>query len=128
MEPGRRNFIRHPLSYPLTTRIISQEKKEGEVSGESHNIGAGGLLFTSVKELSEGSEVEIELKVEKRSFKLDGNVVRCDKREDSRFNIAVSFNSPNELLKARMMEQVVRIKLSRTVWKRDITCSLNSLL
>ncbi|MCK4805175.1 MAG: PilZ domain-containing protein, partial [Spirochaetes bacterium] len=74
MELKRRKYIRHPLNYPLTTRIISQEKHAGEVSGESHNIGAGGLLFISDKGMPEGSEVEIELKVEKRSFKLDGNV------------------------------------------------------
>ena len=60
--------------------------------------------------MPEGSEVEIELKVEKRCFKLDGNVIRCEKIDGSRFNIAVSFSSPNELLKARMMEQVVRIE------------------
>lgn len=110
VELKRRKYIRHPLNYPLTTRIISQEKHTGEVSGESHNIGAGGLLFISDKGMPEGSEVEIELKVEKRSFKLDGNVIRCEKIDGSRFNIAVSFNSPNELLKARMMEQVVRIE------------------
>jgi hypothetical protein len=43
-------------------------------------------------------------------FLMDGRVVRCRRTDDGRYCIAVAFNTSNELLKARMMEQVVRIK------------------
>ncbi len=119
MDLKKRKFVRHPLSYPLKTRIIHPDVNVKEVLSESDNISAGGLLFTCEEPVIVGSEVEIELKVEKRVFLLTGKVVRCEKKKDqSGFSIAVAFHSPNELLKMRMMEQVVRIELLKTRLER----------
>ena len=110
----RRRFIRHPLSYPLKTRILGPGEggKEDRLSSESENIGAGGLLFTCYRQILSGTKVEIELKVEKRTFVLDGTVVRCSaKPKRGGYSVAVTFSSPNEVLKVRMMEQVVRIEM-----------------
>lgn len=109
----RRNYIRHPLSYPFRTRIIHEgHALHGEeLHSESENIGDGGLQFKSDRALPKGTEVEMDLSVENRRFKLDGKVVRCKRIAGDLYNIAVSFHSPSELLKARMMEQVVRIEL-----------------
>ena len=119
MDLKKRKFVRHPLSYPLKTRIIHPNESIKEVLSESDNISAGGLLFTCDEPVIVGSEVEIELKVEKREFLLTGKVVRCEKKKgQAGYSIAIAFNSPNEFLKMRMMEQVVRIELLKTRFER----------
>ena len=50
------------------------------------------------------------LNVEGREFLLDGMVVMCEDSDYGYYNIAVSFKRPDEALKARMMEQLVRIE------------------
>ena len=125
MELQRRKFIRHPLSYPLKTKILHQEENAKEVFSESDNIGAGGLLFTCKEAVEIGSDVEIELKVEYRTFELKGRVVRCEEKEKKeKFSIAISFNNPNEILKMRMMEQVVRIELFKSRLERRYNVEL----
>jgi hypothetical protein len=126
MNTERRKFIRHPLNYPLKTKIISPEKEESQLSSESENIGAGGLLFTCDRPIHVGSEVEIELKLEKRIFVLDGKVVRCEKKSGpQRYSVAVTFLNPNELLKMRMMEQVVRIEMFKNRLERKYGVKLD---
>jgi hypothetical protein len=132
----KRKFIRHPLSYPLQVNVLSGAVSEKEcearvdgqkpargdsshdsITGVSDNIGAGGLLFRCPHCMAEGTELEIDLEVEGRSFRLDGRVVRCE-REDDGYLTAVAFSSPDERLKARMMEQVVRIELVKNRLER----------
>jgi len=119
MGVERRKFIRHPLSYPLKTRVHQSSAGLKEVVGETHNIGAGGVLFFSENPFDPGSEVNIELHVEGKNFRIDGTVVRCSqKSRGDRFSVAVAFHEPSELLKARMMEQVVRIELFKNRLER----------
>ena len=113
MKPAdneKRKYIRHPLSYPLRTRVISEESRDHVVNSSAENIGAGGLLFRSDTALKKDAEVEINLSVEGKRFLLDGTVVRSDPAGEGRYNVAVSFNREDEALKARMMEQIVRIE------------------
>jgi len=107
----RRRFIRHPLSYPLKTLITDPAKGHREIIGESHNIGAGGLLFKSDCCIKKGSQIRIEIEVEGRKFVVHGFVVRCMEGKTGEYNIAIAFDTPHDVLKARMMEQVVRIEL-----------------
>jgi len=126
MNEERRRFIRHPLSYPLKTRVIQPGEEVSHISSESENIGAGGLLFTCSRELQVESEVEIELIVEKRTFVLDGKVVRCVKKPGREgYSIAITFHNPNELLKMRMMEQVVRIAMFKYRVERRFNVKLD---
>ncbi|UCB45948.1 MAG: PilZ domain-containing protein [Spirochaetota bacterium] len=110
MDIEKRKFIRHPLQYPLKTKVIDPEGQDTIVHSNSDNIGEGGLLFSSSKAIPLDSEVHMALKVEGREFSLDGIVVRCENSEDGSYNIAISFNKHDEALKARMMEQVVQIE------------------
>lgn len=126
MNEERRRFIRHPLSYPLKTKVVQPGEEMSHISSESENIGAGGLMFTCNRELRVGSEVEIELRVEKRTFVLDGKVVRCVKKPDGGgHSIAITFHNPNELLKVRMMEQVVRIEMFKNRVERRFNVKLD---
>ena len=124
MGSGRRKYIRHPLNYPVKIRNIRSGKKENEILGETENIGAGGIRFLSKKPIPVRSEVEIEMEVEKRRFLLDGSVVRCNRTDEGQYTVAVAFNSPSELLKARMMEQVVRIEAFKDRLERRYNVTL----
>ncbi|RKY00225.1 MAG: hypothetical protein DRP54_05885 [Spirochaetes bacterium] len=110
MVVEKRRYIRHPLNYPLRT-FIRTEDGHKVVESQSENIGEGGLIFISEYPVEIGSELEIELEVEGRIFKVQSRVVRCENAGENRYKIAVSFSSQNEYLKARMMEQVVRIEM-----------------
>lgn len=111
MNIEKRRFIRHPLCYPIKTKIFNSEGKDEYFARESDDIGAGGLLFRYDRKIPEKSDVEINLEVEGRRFLLDGRVVRCEGYDGGQYRIAVAFNKPDELLKVRMMEQVVRIEV-----------------
>ena len=108
-QKERRRFIRHPLSYPIKTVVEGKESEE--IESESENIGEGGLLFKSEKRIEEGTRVRVEVEVEGRKIKTEGIVVRCTEDGNGLYNIAVSFLTPQESLKVRMMEQIVRIEL-----------------
>jgi hypothetical protein len=125
MGSGRRKFIRHPLNYPVKTRVIQSGKKENGIISETENVGAGGILLSCKKPIPVSSEVEIEMQVEKRQFLLDGNVVRCKRTGDGKYAVAVAFNTASELLKARMMEQVVRIEAFKDRLERRYNVDLD---
>ena len=111
----RRKFIRHPLAYPISAIVegIDREsdKEKTEIKSESEDICEGGLLFKSEKKLEKGTKILIEVEVEGRKIRTEGTVVRCIQDEKGKFNIAVSFFTPQESLKVRMMEQIVRLSL-----------------
>jgi hypothetical protein len=125
MDTGKRKFIRHPFNYPIKTKIIHPEYRDGDIISESKNISAGGLLFTCKNKISTGVEVEIDLQVEKRRLLVRGQVVRCRKTTDGRYDVAVEFDTPNEILKVRMMEQVVRIELFKNRVERMYNVKLD---
>jgi len=123
----RRKYIRHPLSYPLETRILQENNNSrrvvNHIVGESDNIGEGGLQFTICREIAVGTIVAVDVSVEEKKFSLNGHVTRCRKCRDGRYVVAVAFDTLNELLKARMTEQVVRIELlkKRMEQRYDVT-------
>jgi hypothetical protein len=152
----RRKFIRHPLSYPISTRVVSEPAgiepagggegggrngdaprrpgncgpeqgaaRVSEMVSHSENIGAGGILYLCERGFAEGTGVRIDLQVEKRRFTLDGKVVRVEKSEGGKFGIAVAFNAPSEVLKVRMMEQIVRIELFKSRLERRFKTELD---
>jgi hypothetical protein len=147
MGTERRRFIRHPLSYPLSTKVISEPAGGGrngdsrcdlrsggpeqgapratKMVSQSENIGAGGILFLCERELAEGTDIQIDLQVEHRCFTLDGKVVRVEKTEEGKYGIAVAFNEPSEVLKVRMMEQIVRIELFKSRLERRFKTTLD---
>ena len=118
----RRKFIRHPLTYPIKAVIEEIDKKTSkkktEITSESEDICAGGLLFKSEKRVEKGTKVLVEVEVEGRKIDTEGTVVRCMPDEDGRYNIAVSFFTPQETLRVRMMEQIVRIELFKKRFER----------
>jgi hypothetical protein len=147
MKIERRRFIRHPLSYPIKTRIVGgtggelgsphrpppgnfacfpvKAAGEGELTSKTEDIGAGGLLFHCKNKIPVGTEVEVEIHVERRVFVLSGRVVRTQEVGECESGIAVAFTSPSDLLKVRMMEQIVRIELFKTRLERRYRMTLD---
>jgi hypothetical protein len=147
MKIERRRFIRHPLSYPIKTRIVGGTGGElgsphrpppgnfacfpvkaagkGELTSKTEDIGAGGLLFHCKNKIPVGTEVEVEIHVERRVFVLSGRVVRTQEVGECESGIAVAFTSPSDLLKVRMMEQIVRIELFKTRLERRYRMTLD---
>jgi len=111
MSVDKRKYIRHPLNYPIKTKVVYPHGGQKVVESESENIGEGGLVFRSPHPISPGTELKIEIEVEGRHFVVDSIVVRCRKLQEQNYSIALLFKNRDELLKARMMEQVVRIEL-----------------
>jgi hypothetical protein len=111
MKIERRNYIRHPFSYPLDVHIVHQNGVRREHKFSSENIGAGGIQFKSDHCMPAGTDIEISLCVEGRRYAIDGTVVRCEPIDSDFHMVAVRFGSANELLKARLAEQAVRIEL-----------------
>lgn len=139
MEIDRRRFIRHPLSYPIKTRIIGGAGGEQgspyrpppgdrELTSKTEDIGAGGLLFHCKNAITAGTAVEVEIHVERRVFVLSGRVVRTQEVGEGESGIAVAFTSPSDLLKVRMMEQIVRIELFKTRLERRYRTTLDYAL
>jgi hypothetical protein len=91
----------------------------------SENIGAGGILFQCGQQLAEGTGLRIHLQVERRCFTLDGRVVRARKTAGDKYAIAVAFDTPSEILKVRMMEQIVRIELFKCRLERRFKKTLD---
>lgn len=124
----RRKYIRHPLNYPLDTRIIQEDREENKsrrIIVESDNIGGGGLQFTACCEIQKGTPVELDVTVEGRQFAITGHVTRCRKCRGGRYVIAVSFDTPNEQLKARLAEQAVRIELCKERLERKYNVTID---
>ena len=117
----KRRFIRHPLSYPIKA-VIEEDKaikeKETEINSESEDICEGGLLFKSKEKIRKGTKVAIDVEVEGRKINTEGTIVRCMPDKDCKYNIAVSFFTPQVSLKVRMMEQIVRIELFKERFER----------
>jgi hypothetical protein len=111
MNVERRNYIRHPFSYPLDVQVIKDSGMRGEHRFTSENIGAGGIQFKSDHCMAEGTVIEISLCVENRRYSIDGTVVRCEPIDGELHMVAVRFGSANAQLKARLAEQAVRIEL-----------------
>ena len=117
----RRKFIRHPLNYPIKA-VIEEDKdvkeKKTEITSESEDICEGGLLFKSNGKIKSGTKVAIDVEVEGRKINTEGIVVRSMPDKGGKYNIAVSFFTPQESLRVRMMEQIVRIELFKERFER----------
>jgi len=107
-----RQFIRHPLCFPLSYKIIEKSiKKDKEaVRCQTINVSLGGLLFPSRHPVDPASKIEIKMPFENKVFNIKAQVVRCVKNSDTKlYDIAVSFLRTQEAFKAKMIEQIYLI-------------------
>lgn len=107
----RRHFIRHPMCFPLTYRIIKNSRDNSvETRSRSVNISAAGLLFSAKQPVHENSQVFLKIPFQDRTFSMKARVVRCEKDLQTRlFNIGVCFFRASDAFKAKLIEQLYLI-------------------
>ena len=111
MEEKRR-FIRHPLCFPLSYKIVdktAQDEGKGAISN-TLNISMGGLLFAAKRPVDTGSIIIIKMPFENKVFNIRARVVRCEKNPETKLNnIGVRFYRTNDAFKVKLIEQIYLI-------------------
>jgi hypothetical protein len=104
-----RRFIRHPLCFPLSYKIIKSSKQD-QPRTKTINISLGGLLFPTKEVVEVGAGIIIKMPFESKVFNIRAKVVRCVKSNQAKtYEVAVSFTSPKEAFKVKMIEQIYLI-------------------
>jgi hypothetical protein len=125
----RRRFIRHPLCFPLTYKVVAKKTSAGagkENTSKSVNISMGGLLFLTKKPVENNSIIAIKMPFQTKTFNVKAKVVHCDRSEDAKlYNIGVSFYRLSDAFKVKLIEQLYLISEFRDLWSvqlgREVT-------
>jgi hypothetical protein len=107
-----RRFIRHPLSIPLTYKVLKKVQDTGKegLSGITNNISIGGLLFSAKYPIEVGSLIVIKMPFEDKIFNVKSRVVHCTKGGSTKlYNIGASFYRPYDAFKVKLIEQIYLI-------------------
>jgi len=108
----RRHFIRHPLSWPLTYKVINpgSAKNREDIYAQTRDVSIGGLLFPGKHPVEPNSLIAIKMPFEDKLFKIKAKVIRCINNPETKlYDIAVSFYRLHEAFKAKMIEQIYLI-------------------
>lgn len=108
----RRHFIRHPLSLPLTYKVIHPGlgQSREDIRAQTSNVSVGGLLFPGKRSVEPNSMIAIKMPFEDKLFNIKAKVVRCVNNPETKlYDIAVSFSRFHEAFKAKMIEQIYLI-------------------
>lgn len=125
----RRKFIRHPLCFPLSYKVVetsADAKKKGasvrkDTSGKpasTINIGIGGLLFAAKKPVKEGADIIIKMPFQDKVFNVRARVAHCDRNPETKlWNIGAIFQRLSASYKVKLVEQLYLISEFR-----DLKC------
>lgn len=108
----RRKFIRHPLCFPLSYKVVDKAGASGgkEARSNTINIGMGGLLFAAKRHVDEGSTIVVKMPFENKVFNIRARVVHCDRNPETKLNnIGVRFYRLNDAFKVKLIEQIYLI-------------------
>jgi c-di-GMP-binding flagellar brake protein YcgR len=124
----RRRFIRHPLCFPLTYKIIEKKNHPAakETQTQSVNISMGGLLFLTKKPVDTNMTIAIKMPFQDKIFNVKAKVIHCDKSEETKlYNVGVSFYRLSDAFKVKLIEQLYLISEFRDLWSvqlgREVT-------
>jgi hypothetical protein len=107
-----RRFIRHPLSIPISYKVI--RKLSGpevmSVPGTTANVSMGGLLFSTRHPIKVGSLITIKMPFGDKVFNVKSKVVHCAKSPEAKlYNVGSSFYQLHDAFKAKLVEQIYLI-------------------
>jgi hypothetical protein len=104
----RRQFIRHPICYPLEFEYAPKNAVE---LSRTINISEGGLLFLSRHTAQEGKNIVLKMPFLNRLYKISARVVhvRNDTDNPKLYNIGVSFYRFSDAFKVKLIEQIYLI-------------------
>ena len=108
----KRRFIRHPLCFPLSYRVVDKGARDSKKESRSStlNISMGGLLFAAKRSVDAGSTIIVKMPFENKVFNIRAKVVHCDKSPETKLNnIGVRFYRTNDAFKVKLIEQIYLI-------------------
>jgi len=109
----RRRFIRHPLSIPISYKIVKKTQnaiKEKGLPAVTANVSMGGLLFSTKHPVKVGSLIVIKLPFKDKIFNVQSKVVHCVKSPETKlYNVGSSFYRFTDAFKTKLVEQIYLI-------------------
>lgn len=114
MTIRQREYIRHPVDIPIEVHKKRRRRRRSE--GLS-NLSLGGLAFFSDCRWSAGETLTIVVRVP-FDLEISGTVVWCDRR-GGHFEVGMTFGTPAEAYKGRMIEQICHIEQYRQEVERQ---------
>ncbi|MDD4183061.1 MAG: PilZ domain-containing protein [Candidatus Omnitrophica bacterium] len=109
----RRRFIRHPLSIPISYKIVKKTQnaiKEKGLPAVTSNVSMGGLLFSTKHPVKVGSLIVIKLPFKDKIFNVQSKVVHCVKSPETKlYNVGSSFYRFTDAFKTKLVEQIYLI-------------------
>ena len=119
----RRRYIRHPVCFPLTYKVI--EKGSHKESREKHsttiNISQGGLLFSAARPVKPESSIVIKMPFQDKVFNVRAKVAHCTRSADTKlYNIGVYFYRFTDAFKVKLIEQMYLISEFRDLWSMQL--------
>ncbi len=113
-----RRFMRHPADIPVACR---REGRRQQSESELRNISFGGLAFVSDECYCEGDIVHIEFPSLPVHTRIRGEIVWCERIEDSdngQYVSGLRFLEKSEHFRARLVEQICHIESYRLAQRR----------
>jgi predicted RNA-binding protein with TRAM domain len=102
-----RSFIRHPSDIPIEYQA---DNNNGNMRQERlSNVSAGGLSFSSTREMSPGTMLTVRISTVAPGFEGRAQVVWC-RPEGGGFVVGVTFTESDDLFRVRMVEQLCHIE------------------
>ncbi len=118
-----RRFIRHPVCFPLTYKVISEgtNLNISEDRASTINISMGGLLFPAKKSVKPGAMILIKMPFQDKVFNIKAKVAHCEKSLESKlYNVGVNFYRINDAFKIKLIEQLYLISEFRDLWSMQL--------
>ncbi len=103
----KRKFIRHSIEVPIRINYI-----DTVLDINTNDISDGGLLFYSEIDFPVNKHIKIDIPsvLNNGEVIVEAVVVRCTYLEDeNRYEIGVSFFNSKDIMKIRMVEQIIEI-------------------
>lgn len=108
-EESRREFIRHPVEFPLEIESLGAAAPRSE---RSLNVSPGGLAFVSLSCPRVGDLVKVRIPAVDPPFEADARVAWC-RPENGTFLVGVRFVDADAAFRSRMVQQVCAIEKYR---------------
>ena len=102
-----RQFIRHPVNIPIEVCVIGHIPMEETT--HASDLGTGGLVFRSQKNIEPGTFVNIKIPYFQPAFETEAKIVWCRKHHHGA-ELGVEFLNVDDAFKARMVEQACQIE------------------
>jgi len=117
MQANRRKGNRHALRVPVGYQPAAEERA---VVTSSMDISEGGLCFLSDQEISPGTLVHLTLAIDDHYHQFDARIVYSFKEAIGQFRTGLYFHNPSDAFKAKLAQQILKIKQYRKERSRDL--------